>query len=383
MPRPATRAAGWQGVFEEGRLPGEAQTLGRSVTPQAGASERGDERVGVSQAGIVGSRGGCAALEKRPRTSSCLGAALCVSCPVRSPSSFGAPFSQRKRSLPFIWGGLNYLLKMTCDVEFLADLLPPYLRRQLPWRLHRNPFMVPLEEVSVRVKRRRAGKPISAPPVHTSPPKRRHDGSTQRRRDADDEQASTTANGTTVGAQGQPQSKGTSANNVPASAGSASLDPAGGAPAAAVAASSTPPAQDGPVASPSQLSDDSSWTTSSSSTLASSQSLELPYFDRLVAAMRATNQHWQPRRRVLHLQRYTRKLWGGRIRQSMPRSASMWHRWALHAEEKQWGKVFMDDCGRLLPLKDAVAAADATWMSATLHGNTQALTSPLRATQQR
>ena len=96
------------------------------------------------------------------------------------------------------------------------------------------------------------------------------------------------------------------------------------------------------MASPSQLSDDSSWTTSSSSTLASSQSLELPYFDRLVAAMRA-----------------------------------------LHAEEKQWGKVFMDDCGRLLPLKDAVAAADATWMSATLHGNTQALTSPLRATQQR
>ena len=70
--------------------------------------------------------------------------------------------------------------------------------------------------------------------------------------------------------------------------------------------------------------------------------LELPYFDRLVAAMRA-----------------------------------------LHAEEKQWGKVFMDDCGRLLPLKDAIAAADATWMSATLHGNTQALTSPLRATQQR
>ena len=383
MPRPATRAAGWQGVFEEGRLPGEAQTLGRSVTPQAGASERGDERVGVSQAGIVGSRGGCAALEKRPRTSSCLGAALCVSCPVRSPSSFGAPFSQRKRSLPFIWGGLNYLLKMTCDVEFLADLLPPYLRRQLPWRLHRNPFMVPLEEVSVRVKRRRAGKPISAPPVHTSPPKRRHDGSTQRRRDADDEQASTTANGTTVGAQGQPQSKGTSAINVPASAGSASLDPAGGAPAGAVAASSTPPAQDGPVASPSQLSDDSSWTTSSSSTVASPQPrnkpapattstsppipkvhpqaagwknpakhaafgldvasvLELPYFDRLVAAMRA-----------------------------------------LHAEEKQWGKVFMDDCGRLLPLKDAIAAADATWMSATLHGNTQALTSPLRATQQR
>lgn len=44
--------------------------------------------------------------------------------------------------MPFMWNGVNYLLKMGSDLDFLDGHKP--LRSWLGFSLYRNPFVVPL-----------------------------------------------------------------------------------------------------------------------------------------------------------------------------------------------------------------------------------------------
>lgn len=57
-----------------------------------------------------------------------------------------ASISQRDHDAAFMWNGINYLLKMSSDLDYLADYLA--IKRWVGFPLIRNPFCVPypLEE---------------------------------------------------------------------------------------------------------------------------------------------------------------------------------------------------------------------------------------------
>lgn len=57
--------------------------------------------------------------------------------------------------MPFMWNGVNYLLKMGSDLDFLDGHKP--LRSWLGFSLYRNPFVVPLPLEQL-------------PPSHSGPP---------------------------------------------------------------------------------------------------------------------------------------------------------------------------------------------------------------------
>eukprot|EP00957_Ditylum_brightwellii_P019070 1435293-Ditylum_brightwellii.AAC.1 len=47
-----------------------------------------------------------------------------------------------QKHTPFMWNGLNYLLKMPSDLDFLDSNEP--LREWLGFSMERNPFIIPL-----------------------------------------------------------------------------------------------------------------------------------------------------------------------------------------------------------------------------------------------